>query len=173
MVLKVFHQNKGFLIKLSCAIEKKNTNKKNVPFLLFMKTHFFFSFPIWSTGSEYIWTQLTEHGDCWLLRNTVSSSLTGNRGTSTLLCVAAMEEIFWASVAKMVIKSEVKMCLCQIRELSIFNVPHSKTTRCSESWVACWQVSTASIPISTMPLRAQYLVDFKPCPSRDILNLSL
>lgn len=43
MVLKVFHQNKGFLIKLSCAIEKKNTNKKNVPFFTLHENSFFFS----------------------------------------------------------------------------------------------------------------------------------
>lgn len=134
MVLNVLIKIRVFSLNWAVQFKKKTLIRKEEGsiFILHANSFSFFCFPIWSTGSEYIWTQLTKHGNCWLLRNTVYSSLTGNRGTLTLLCVAAMEEIFWASVAKMAIKLEVTLCLFQIRELSIFNVHHSKSACCNE-----------------------------------------
>lgn len=131
MFLKVCHQNKGFLIKLSCAMKKKTLKRK--------RCHFFFPWKFIFPASQFKALDLNTFGDnlqnmkiVGCLRNIVHSSLTGNRGTLTLLCATAVDEIFWAAVTKMAVKLEVKLSLFQIRELSIFNVQHSKTTCCNE-----------------------------------------
>lgn len=91
------------------------TNREKMPFLL--STKLLFQFLIWTTGSEYIWPQLTKHEICWLRSNAIYSSLTTN--TRTSLCVAAMEEIFWAAVT-ITIKSWRSICLYSRLQSSAF-----------------------------------------------------
>lgn len=91
------------------------TNKEKMPFLF--STKLLFQFLIWTIGSEYIWQQLTKHEICWLRSNAIYSSLTTN--TRTFLCVAAMEEIFWAALT-IAIKTWRSICLYSRLQSSAF-----------------------------------------------------
>lgn len=121
------------VFSLNWAVQwKKKTLKRK-------RCHFFFPWKFIFPASQFKALDLNTFGDnlqnmkiVGCLRNIVHSSLTGNRGTLTLLCATAVDEIFWAAVTKMAVKLEVKLSLFQIRELSIFNVQHSKTTCCNE-----------------------------------------
>ena len=79
-------------------------DREKMPFLF--STKLFFQFLIWSIGSECIWRKLTKDEICWLRGNVIYASLTTS--TRTFLCVAAMEEVFWAAVAVFEIKFKKK-----------------------------------------------------------------
>lgn len=88
-----FRQNKIFPLSQSVAFQ--GTNREKMPFLFSIKL--LFQFLIWSTGSEYIWRQLSKHEICWLRSNVIYSSLTTN--TRTFFCVAAVIGIKnWRSI---------------------------------------------------------------------------
>lgn len=101
--LLVFIKINFFPTKLICGITE---NGENTPFLFSTKP--LLQFLIWSTESEYILQQLTEHKICWL-RVMLSTPATTN--TRTFLFVAAMDEIFSAAITMMAIISSRSNCL--------------------------------------------------------------
>lgn len=144
-------------------------DREKMPFLF--STKLFFQFLIWSIGSECIWRKLTKDEICWLRGNIIYSSLTTS--TRTFLCVAAMEEVFWAAVAVFEIKLKKKWRsnLFQIRELSICNI---QTTRQNEHWGSYLQFPTVPISLTAVVLALDYFgAMLEPVLGKHLPNLKL
>lgn len=108
-----FHQNKFFPMKLICGIPVNEQGENAI--LILHQTPF--SIPNLDHWIWIYWRQLRKHEICWLRSNAIYSSLTTN--TRTFLCVAAMEEIFWAALT-IAIKTWRSICLYSRLQSSAF-----------------------------------------------------